>query len=123
MHRLSSFSSRLSRLCTLAHGSHVANNLAVLVQAYSTTHSRGASIPTIKAIVTADDLADNNTPLALQKQTTYTHLERLVVGSVLFCFLSHQAYVGNVPHGGWIEGAVLFAIKDHLLVHSGIAPV
>ena len=50
-------------------------------------------------------------------------LERLVVGTVLFGLLCHQADVGDATHGGRVEGAVLPAVLDHRLVDRGVATV
>ncbi len=49
--------------------------------------------------------------------------EGLVVGTVLFSLLGHQADVGNATHGGRIELAVLVGIVNDLGVHGGVAAI
>ena len=45
------------------------------------------------------------------------------MGAVLFGFLGHQADVGDVAHGGRIEGPVFDAVLDDRLVGRGVAAV
>mmetsp|Transcript_22241 Transcript_22241/g.70082 ORF Transcript_22241/g.70082 Transcript_22241/m.70082 type:complete len:584 (-) Transcript_22241:83-1834(-) len=43
--------------------------------------------------------------------------------TILFCLLRHQPDIGHGAHGGDVEGTVLLAIRNHLLVDAGVAAV
>ena len=50
-------------------------------------------------------------------------LKSLVVGTILFGLLRHQAHVRHAAHGGGIEGTISLAEIDHLLVNTGVASI
>ena len=50
-------------------------------------------------------------------------LESLVVGTVLFRFLRHEANVGHTSHGHGVVGAMFFAVLDHFTVKPCVALV
>ena len=51
------------------------------------------------------------------------HFKGLVVRSVLFGLLGHQAHVGHAAHGGGVVRAIGFAVFDHRRVHAGVGAV
>ena len=50
-------------------------------------------------------------------------LEGLVVRPVFLGFLGHESHVGDAPHGGGIQGAVLLAKVNRGLVHAGVGAI
>ena len=51
------------------------------------------------------------------------HLEGFVVGAVFLGLLRHQAHIRHAAHRGRVEGAVLSAEVDNLLIHRRVAAV
>src|SRR5699024_5680256 len=51
------------------------------------------------------------------------NMEGLVVRTVFFGFLGHQADIGHATHGRRVEGAIGLTILNHGLVDAGVAAV
>ena len=50
-------------------------------------------------------------------------LKSFVLRAVFFSFLGHETYIGNGPHGGWIELSILPAEIDGSLIDACVTGV